>query len=137
LVALAHLGYETLELSFSGRSSGLGRLLLLVFTDAGVLAVATAATHLRSRIEEDFHLSIRKYGCTYISSFHDDAARLAKLALGFDHPGAKLGVDGDLGGAGGDVGVADAAGDVHSVEQDAVAFELWFQRDAGAGGELK
>ncbi len=53
-----------------------------------------------------------------------------------DHPGAKLGVDGDLGGGGGDVCLADAAGDVEAVEQDTVAFGLGLECDAGLGGEV-
>ena len=45
-------------------------------------------------------------------------------------------MDGDLGGGGGDVGLANAAGDVDGVKQDAVAFDLRLQGDAGAGGEV-
>src|SRR5690242_3777087 len=46
-------------------------------------------------------------------------------------------VDGDLGGGGGDVGLADTAGDVDAVEQDAIAFELRLQRNAGIAGKFK
>ncbi len=46
-------------------------------------------------------------------------------------------MDGDLRGPGGDVFVADAAGDVGAVEENDVAFELGLELDAGAGGELE
>ena len=46
-------------------------------------------------------------------------------------------VDGDLRGGGGDVLLADAAGDVDPVEQDAVAFELRLKRDAGMAGQVE
>ena len=45
-------------------------------------------------------------------------------------------VDGDLRGGGGDVGLADAAGDVDGVEQDAVAFGLGLECDASTTGEV-
>ena len=100
------------------------------------LTVAAVAADLGSRVEKDFYFGVGKDGGADIAAFHDDASGLAEGALLLDHPGAETRMDGDLGGGGGDVGLADAAGDVDGVEQDAIAFELGLECDASAAGEI-
>jgi hypothetical protein len=46
-------------------------------------------------------------------------------------------VDGDSGSGGGDISVADAAGDITTIEQNAVAFELGFETDASIASEIE
>ena len=100
------------------------------------LAVAAVATDLGCSVQEDFDFGVGKDGGADVAAFHDDATGFAEGALLLDHPCAQMRMDGDLGGGGGDVGLADAAGDVEGVEQDAVAFELRLEGDARATGEI-
>ncbi len=100
------------------------------------LAEAAVAANLGGCVEEDFDLGVGKDGGADVAAFHDDSTGFAEGALLLNHPCTEAGMDGDLGGGGGDVGLADAAGDVNGVEQDAIAFELGLERDAGAGGEV-
>ena len=91
----------------------------------------------RGQRREDLYFGVGEDGSADVAAFHDDTAGFAEGALLLDHPGAEVRVDGDLRGCGGDVGLANAAGDVHAVEQDAVAFELRLEGDAGVGGEVQ
>jgi len=102
-----------------------------------VLVETTAAANFGGGVEEDFDFGVGEDGGTDVAAFHDDAAGLTEGALLGDHPDAEAGVDGDAGGGGGDVGVADAAADVAAVEEDAVAIAQRFELDGGVGGEVE
>ncbi len=54
-----------------------------------------------------------------------------------NHPGTEVGVDGNLRGRGGDVRFTNAAGDIYSVQQDAVAVDLRLEGDARAIGKFE
>ncbi len=102
-----------------------------------VLLETPVAANFGSGVEEDFDLGIGKDLGADVAAFHDDASGHSESALLGDHPGAEPGVDGDAGGGGGDVGLADAAADVHFVEQDAVAIAIGFEGDGGVVGEIE
>src|SRR5882757_2871034 len=99
------------------------------------LTVAAVASDFGGSVEKDFHFGVGEDGGADVAAFHDNATGFTEGALLLNHPGAEAGMDGDFGGGGGDIGLANAAGDVDGVEQDAVAFELRLEGDAGAGGE--
>src|ERR1700733_15470504 len=82
------------------------------------LAVSAATANFGSSVEEDLDLCVREDGGADVAALHHDAAGLAQSALLLDHPSAKVRMDGHLGGSGGHVRLADAAGDGHAVQQD-------------------
>lgn len=86
---------------------------------------------------EDLHFGVREYCGADVAALHDNSASSTEGALLKNHPRAEIVVDRDLRSGGGDVLVADAAGDVGSIEQNAIAFELRLQRDAGAIGKIQ
>ncbi len=86
----------------------------------GGLAVAAAAANLGSGVEKDLYLCVGEDGGANVATLHNDSAGLAQSALLPDHPSAKMGMDGYLGSGGGDVGLADATGDVHAVQEDPI-----------------
>ena len=60
----------------------------------------------------------------------------AHLLLQADHPGANGGKDADARGGVGHGLIADQAGDVFAVEQDAILFLARFKANRGLGGKL-
>src|SRR5947209_3832316 len=72
-----------------------------------------------------------------VASFHYDSPIGTESALLSNHPGSEARMDGDAGGSGGNVGVTNPAGDIEPVEQDAVAFRLGFQANAGRFGQIE
>ena len=70
-----------------------------------------------------------------VAAFHHHAAAGAQLLLQADHPGANGGKDADPRGGVGDDLVADQAGDVFVVEQDAIFLFAGLQADGGFRGE--
>lgn len=117
---------ELLEDGFGGwdgRETG-GKLLKSpIAADAGI------------GIEEDLDFGIGEDGGADITAFHNDAAGEAEDALLRDHPGTDAGVDRDAGGTGGDIGLANAAGDIGAIEKDAIALTGGLEMDGGVRGE--
>jgi hypothetical protein len=102
---------------------------------AAELIVATEAADFRRGVEEDFDFSMGKDDSADVAAFHDDAAGLGKLLLEADHPGANDGEDTDFGGRVGDGLIAKQAGDVFTVEQDAVFIFAGLEMNGGFSGE--
>ena len=108
---------------------------LAVVLHAGVLLVAALAAGLRRSIEEDFYIGVGKNDRPDVAAFHDHAAAAAEIALEFDHPRANVGMNADARGSLGNVGIADAFGDVGAVEKDTIAVTVGFEADIGVTGE--
>ena len=84
---------------------GIGGLTVGVLTGVGGargirfgsgLAVAAIAADLGGCIEKDFDFGVGKDGRANVAALHDDSTGFAESALLLDHPGAEMGVDGDL-----------------------------------------
>jgi hypothetical protein len=101
------------------------------------LEEAAVATDFGGGVQEDLDLGVGEDGGSDVAALHDDSARGAECALLIDHPGPELGVDGYLRCRGCDVRVADTAGDIAPVEEDAIAFHERLQGDACISGEVE
>jgi len=101
----------------------------------GVLLKAAVSADFRSGVKEDFDFRVGEDFGADVAAFHDDTAGLAEGSLLRDHPCAEMRVNGYAGGCGGDIGLADAAADVHLVEQDAVAVAIGLEGNSGLVGE--
>ena len=143
IIALPHLledgGFGKAMLFGSFRVSG-GTIRALGLAAVGgrdSLAEAAVATDFGRGVEEDLNLSVREDGSPDVAAFHDHASSRTQGPLLEDHPCTEIGVYGYLRGGGGDILLADAAGDVGSIEQDAIAIDLGLEGDSGAVGELE
>src|SRR5580658_8396931 len=102
---------------------------------AGVLLVAALAARFRRGIEKNLDVGVGEDDGADVAAFHDHAAAAAEVALEIDHPGANVGVNADARGSLGNVGVANALGDVGSIEKDATAGAVGLECDVGVAGE--
>ena len=98
---------------------------------AGILLVAAQAAGFGRGIEKNLYVGVGEDDGADVAAFHDDTAFTAEVALEVDEPGANGGVNADTGGSLGDVGVANAFGDVFAVEEDAVACAIRAEDDFG------
>jgi len=105
--------------------------------DRRSLAIASVTADLGCGVKKDLHLGIGEDGGTDVAAFHDHTAGNTKGTLLADHPGAEVVVDGDLRGGGGNVLFANAMGNVNSVEQNTVAFELRLEGNRGVGSQIE
>src|SRR6266702_5499738 len=107
-------------------------------TSPSVIAVEPRITpHFGSRIKKDLHFSVGKHRGADIAAFHHNSACRSKSALLLNHPRAKMRMNGYSGGRAGDVRLANTPRNIHAIEQDAVAFQLWLKIDARRLGEFE
>jgi hypothetical protein len=100
------------------------------------LIVAAQAPHFGSRVQKDFDFGMGKDNGADVAALHDHATGFAQLLLQANHPGANGGKDADARGRVGDDLIAQQAGDVFAVEQDAVFLLARLEMNGGFGGEL-
>ncbi len=87
-------------------------------------------------IEEDFHVSIRKYLGPDVAPFHHYAAFCSHRPLVFDHPFPNSRMNRNSRGALRDIGFADPLAHVAAVEHHAVAADRGLKLDLRVIGQL-
>ena len=109
-----------------------------MWLDSGLgskLIEASQAPHFGSSVQKDFDFGLGKDHSADVAALHDHPASGAHLLLHTDHPGSNGRPYADLGGGVGDRLIADEAGYVLAVEQDAVAAFARFETNGSFGGQ--
>ena len=115
------------RITSSGCASGCGARAELV--------VAAQAPHFGSGVQKDLYLCVGKDNRANVAALHHHPALCAHLLLQADHPGANGGKDAYPGCCVGDDLIAEQAGNVFAVEQNAIFRFARFQADRGFGGQ--
>ena len=93
------------------------------------LAITPAPTNLGRGIQKDLYLRVGKDRRANVTTFHHHAACFSQSTLLGDHPLPNPRMNGNARCSRGYVPVADAAGDVHAVKQNAVSVARWLEFD--------
>ena len=101
----------------------------------GNLIEAAQAAHLGGRVQENLHLGLGKDDRADIAALHDDSALGDQFLLHLDHPGANGRMNTHARGGIGDGLIAQQAGHVLTVEQDAIALLAGFEANGSVRGK--
>lgn len=99
------------------------------------LIKAALTTDLGSCVQKDLDVGVWEDDCADVAAFHHDSAGSPHLLLQADHPRTHQRMDADAGGCVSDLRIADEAGYIFLIKQDAIFVLTGLQANCGFVGE--